>query len=222
MNTPGAVIDAGDLVLPGRVDTLALAAPERYVFDRIAHDYPADEESDPFDLRAMGPELLAACAVSPTLTVEQARAALGPAIPGDVEEVLQQCLALCLPTAIDRAWWRLERDLTLRLEMDYCAPAGLPHSQFLGGMPLWTEQDRELAIAWTLRKRGTCQGCGRRRDEFMRDGHFDPLAFDVEFDDCPGCYQLSRARAKLKDGQAEHVHPYLVPAAPDDDGDGDD
>lgn len=215
MTLPGVVLDAAELNLPGGQDTLALAPCERPVFDRIAHDHPAADGDDPFDLQGMGPELLAACAADPRLTVEEARDLLGWWPYGDAQEVLERCLGMCLPTAVDRAWWRLERDPRLRAEMDYCGPAGLPHSQFLGGMPLWSEHDRELALAWNLRRRATCAGCNTRRDQW--DGN--PQAFDADAEECPGCWVLSRARKRLKDDQHEYVHVYLTPSAGDDDDD---
>jgi hypothetical protein len=209
----GVVLEAAELGLPDGHDTLALGPLERHEFDHIAHEHPPDDGDDPFDLHAMGPELLAACSAAPKLTVPQATALLDEWTHGDAQAVLAQCIALCLPTAVDRAWWRLERDPRLRAEMDYCGPAGIPHSTFLGaGIGLWDEHDRELALAWDLRRKATCR-CNTRRDQWKDD----PQAFDVDAFDCPGCYALSRAAKQLKEGQSEHVHLFLTPASGDDD-----
>lgn len=230
MTATTVVLDAGDLDLPGAARDLTLHRPEGHVFDRIVHEHPPVDDEDPFDLRGMGPELLAACACAPQLTVEQAGAVLADCAAGDADAVLEQCLALCLPTPVDRAWWRLERDGRLRAEMDYCGPAGIPHSQFLGGLGLWDDHDRELALAWDLRRRATCTGCHTRRDQWLDDeGRVDPHAMDVDWEECPGCYRLSRAKKAATEGGGErgadvleYTFPRLVPAddLDDDEGDG--
>lgn len=215
MTAAGVVLEAAELDLPGGSDTLALARPEPHVFDQLAHDHPVADGDDPFDLQAMGPELLAVCAAAPALTVEQTTDLLTWWPAGDAQAVLEECLALCLPTAVDRAWWRLERDLQLRAEMEYCGPNGIPHSTFLGaGIGIWSEHDRELALAWDLRRRATCR-CSTRRDQW----HGNPQAFEVDAFDCPGCYALAKARKQLKDDQHDHVHLFLTPATDDDDAD---
>ena len=137
-----------------------------------------------------------------------------------ITALLEACLGLCLPTAIDRAWFRLERDMRLRAEMDYCGPVGLPHSTFLGaGIGMWSEQDRELALAWQQRKQATCGRCGTRHDQWLTaDGRLDPQAFEAVAEECPGDYALHVARKALKDDQGDYVHVFLVPATDDDDG----
>jgi hypothetical protein len=81
--------------------------------------------------------------------------------------------------------------------MAYCGPRGIPHSQFLGGPPRWTQQDREKALAWAELDRQTCNRCRTRDEEWdpARGGHRQ--AYTFEPDVCPGCEPLERAEAVL-------------------------
>lgn len=209
-----------DLYPPGgfRTDTLTLVGVDPATFDAIAHNHTTlGLNGDVIDRVCFEAELLAACAADPILTLTQARHLVDEWPAGEVEPLLDACLNLCVPAPVDRAWWRLERNPHLRLEMDYCAPAGLAHSRFLGGPDTWTDHDRELALAWTLRKQATCR-CGTRRDQWARD----PQAFNAAYTDCPGCLELHRAERDIPEDQRAHVTAYLTPATPDDDPDTDD
>lgn len=214
MTAPGRVLDVAGLPLPGGEDTLALVPLERPVFDQLLHEHPAPAGEDRvFDPETLGPALISACAAAPLLTVGEARALFDEWPAGDADAVFDACLDLCLPLPSDRAWWRLEREGRLAAEMAYCAPLGIPHSHFLGGPPGWTDADRDLALAWDARRRATCPGCGTRSDQWAGN----PQAFEVEYDDCPGCWLLAKARNKLERDQPQHVHTHLVPATDGDD-----
>lgn len=76
--------------------------------------------------------------------------------------------------------------------MNYCGPAGLPHSHFLGGPAVWTDQDREKALAWQALKKATCSGCGTRRDEWNPDKGGDRRAYIADVDVCQGCAHVER------------------------------
>lgn len=209
-----------DLDLPGSfgADTLALAGVDRHVFDAIAHDHGAVDQSGAMrDQPAFTTALLTACALAPLLDPVQARTLVDQWPSGEVEWLLEECLRLCLPEPVDRAWWRLETEPRLRAEMDYCAPLGLPHSHFLGGPADWSAHDRELAMGWAMRKAQTCPGCGTRRDQWERDRQ----AFDAELYDCPGCFLRAAAEKQLPDESRAHVHVHLAPAVDDPDGDDD-
>lgn len=222
MTAAGAVLDVAGLPLPGDADTLTLAPVPRDVFDRLMHEHPPTGDGDLVDIAGLGPHLLAAAAVAPALTVDEAREVLDEWPAGDVDVVLEQAFALCVPEPVERAWWRLERDVALRLEMDYCAPHGLPHSHFLGGPAGWTGHDRELALAWLMRRNATCPGCGTRPDEWQRD----PYAYVPTPVLDKGCEVLKGAESQLEDRDREAgtrivLVPFAQADAEDDDGDAD-
>lgn len=221
MSAPGAVVDVAGLGLPGDVYTLALAPLDRPEFDALVHAHPAPPGEDRlFDLDTLSPALIAACAVAPTLTVDEATALFDGDDWPDAQAIADLCFDLCLPKSTDRAWWRLEREAPLAEEMAYCGPRGIPHSHFLGGPLAWSDVDRDLALAWEARRRATCQGCGLRRDQWTNaDGRFDPQAFEVDFDDCPGCWLLMTGRKKLEGDAAQHIHVHLARATDDDEDD---
>jgi hypothetical protein len=210
---PGVVLQVpDDLGLPGGEDTLALAPVGRDVFDRIAHDHPAgaDRPGSLVDVEAMGPALLSAAAVDPLLSEQDARTVLDEWPAGEVDALLEEVFALVPSDPVDRAWWRLERDTALRLEMDYCAPLALPHSVFLGSTStVWTGHDRELALAWELRRRATCPGCGTRPDEWERDR--EAYIPDVRGPD-KGCEVKQMTESQLSDEDRKAgVHVILEP-----------
>lgn len=210
MSSPGRVIDVAGLPMPGGQDTLALAGVDRVVFDQLVHDHPPAAGSGLFDVDGLGPVLIAACAADPILSPTQAQALFDDWPEPDAEHVFGVCLELCLPAPSDRAWWRLEREPRLAAEMDYCGPRGIPHAHFLGGPAGWTDIDRDLALAWQARQQATCRGCGTRPDQWAND----PQAFGWDARDCPGCYQLSRARKAISEQDKDaldYLHPFLAP-----------
>lgn len=231
---PGRVWQVpSDLLVPGHddADTLVLAPVDRPTFDALVHAHLSasvvTEVGALVDTDALDAALLAECTVAPKLTVEQARELLDDWPPGECDDLMGCVFELCPDQgALDRAWWRLERDPSLRVEMSLCANLGIPRSQYLGGGTVWTQTDRDLAMAHELRRIATCGGCGTRRDQWLDDdGHLDRQAMDVDWEECPGCYLLSRARkaAGEKGGDVlEYTHPHLVPVTDDDDEDGDD
>jgi hypothetical protein len=83
--------------------------------------------------------------------------------------------------------------------MAYCAPIGMPHSQFLGGPPRWTPEDRDKALAWQELQRQTCSGCGTRADEWDPNKGGDRRAYVAEVRVCPGCAVRERGEADLND-----------------------
>lgn len=81
--------------------------------------------------------------------------------------------------------------------MDYCGSAGIPHSHFLGGPPVWSDADRDKALAWQERKRSTHDRCGTRREEWDPSEGGDRQAFEYVPDVCPGCEALERTEAVM-------------------------
>lgn len=76
-------------------------------------------------------------------------------------------------------------------------PLGIPHSRFLGGPDVWTEADRDKALAWTHQQRCTCSRCGTRPEEWDPDrgGRRDAYVFVPSI--CPGCEPMERTQDVL-------------------------
>lgn len=82
--------------------------------------------------------------------------------------------------------------------MDYCGPAGIPRSHFLGGPHVWTVSDREWALSWQSKQRRTCSGCGTRPEEWNPGEGGDRLAFEFLPGVCPGCEQKERVEENMR------------------------
>lgn len=87
--------------------------------------------------------------------------------------------------------------------MAYCAPRGVPHSFFLGGPHLWTEDDREKALAWQEMERQSCSSCGTRAEEWDPDQGGDLRAYVAEDRVCLGCQTVESHTAKKKDAERQ-------------------
>lgn len=60
--------------------------------------------------------------------------------------------------------------------MNYCAPRGIPYSEFMGralvaGEPRWTQDDTLLAIEWQRWQSEICGGCGHPLSESLDEGN---------------------------------------------------
>lgn len=214
---PAPVVRETTLEIEGY--TLRLRGLPRADFDRLVHAHPAaDDLVEPWNIGELAPALIAACAAEPELAVQEAYELYDEWPTADAEAVFEAALALCLPEPIDRAWWRLEREPRLRAELSYCGPAGVPHSHFLGGPLVWSEHDRELALAWATRRDATCSSCGTRRDQWDRDRN----AFVPADDRCPGCNEIREAERQLpREAIEAGVRVVLVPSSEVEDGGGD-
>jgi hypothetical protein len=105
--------------------------------------------------------------------------------------------------------------------MAYCGPRGIPLLHFLGGPPGWTQHDRDAALAWQMRERHRCQGCGTLREDWDRAEGGHPHAYRAERQQCPGCATLESARklAAKRGGDEEQLPGeswVLVPQRDDD------
>lgn len=80
--------------------------------------------------------------------------------------------------------------------MDYCGPAGIPHSRFLG----WSQGDRDKALWWSIHRRQRCPHCGTRPE----DWEDDPNAFVAEPVHCRGCEVKGRQEAHLEAHRGEY------------------
>lgn len=75
--------------------------------------------------------------------------------------------------------------------MEVAAHYRIPHSEFLG----WDADDRDKAIGWHLRQRGTCPHCRTRTEEWDPRRGGSRAAYQVTEAICPGCQLLGQARA---------------------------
>jgi hypothetical protein len=74
--------------------------------------------------------------------------------------------------------------------MDICERYRIPHSHFLGGPLVWTQQDRDKAI-WHARHRAErCSGCGTHPDEWDPKKGGDRQAYAAVESRCAGCAAL--------------------------------
>ena len=79
-------------------------------------------------------------------------------------------------------------DPTVRLELDYCVPRGIPHSVFLG----WDRDDRDKALWWLIHQRQTCSACGTRPEQWDEAQGGDLHAYAAEPYHCRGCEVMAQ------------------------------
>lgn len=102
--------------------------------------------------------------------------------------------------------------------MAYCGPRGIAHSHFLGGPAVWTDLDRDKALAWAALERQTCTGCGTRADEWSPAAGGSRNAWEFHPGICPGCEQKERTEDAMrgsdwKDQRGKQVSRRRPPAA---------
>lgn len=78
--------------------------------------------------------------------------------------------------------------------MAYCGPKGIPDSHFLGGPLVWTDLDREKALAWQALEAEKCSGCGTRPAEWNENKGGRRDAYTADLDVCLNCAQIERMR----------------------------
>lgn len=78
-----------------------------------------------------------------------------------------------------------------------CAEYRISHSHFLGGPPEWGRADRDKAIWWHVRQRGTCQSCGTRPEEWDDEQGGDLNAYHGTVGHCRGCEVQARTQREI-------------------------
>lgn len=78
-----------------------------------------------------------------------------------------------------------------QVALEYCAPRGIPLSEFLH---VWSDEDRWAALDWQAEQARRCSGCGQSLDETLRPGDFDKWNAEIS-GHCDGCRALHRAQA---------------------------
>lgn len=105
---------------------------------------------------------------------------------------------------------RLTVDPQLELELGYCVPLGIPHSQFLA----WSADDQDKAIAYTVRQRARCPSCGTNPDEWVTAGG-DPVIpppYEPTTHVCMGCADKERYDKSMQDEPVKGGYTVLVPS----------
>lgn len=98
--------------------------------------------------------------------------------------------------------------------MSYCAPIGLPHSQFLS----WDQDDQDKALAFTVEQRRACSGCGTVTDDWFdeegQDRVIPPYVAKTKY--CPGCHELADTQAEIPEDRKSFTYVYLEPWSAED------
>lgn len=93
-----------------------------------------------------------------------------------------------------------------------CQTYQIPHSQFLGGPPRWTDLDRVKALAFAAWQREACPDCGTRPQEWVPALGGDRDAYVADYTYCPGCARLRELEKSVEDtDRARGIHLHLVP-----------
>ncbi len=90
-------------------------------------------------------------------------------------------------------------------ELAICDRAGISHSHFLGGPPVWSDSDQDKAVAFHDFRTAQCLGgCGTELADWdpERGGH--PEAFIAGTRTCPGCRVIAEENDNLR-ARAEAV-----------------
>jgi hypothetical protein len=94
--------------------------------------------------------------------------------------------------------------------MEYCAPLGIQHSQFLK----WPTEDQDKALAYSVFKRTTCDRCGTIPEDWLdEDGReLDDPPYKVASRYCPGCATLEAVRDEIPKNRKNLVTVFLTRA----------
>lgn len=100
-----------------------------------------------------------------------------------------------------------------QLEMDYCGPLGLRHSEFHS----WPQDDQDKAIAWTLGKARRCGQCGTVSDDWLdEEGEYrEPPPYLAKSKLCGGCQAIHDKMDLIPDDRKSFTHVYLEPWSSD-------
>jgi hypothetical protein len=80
---------------------------------------------------------------------------------------------------------------------------------------VWTDDDREKALAYAAWHNGFCSGCGTRDEWWDPSQGGDRFAFVTETRRCPGCELKEQEREQIP-SKAKGIHISLVPNIQED------
>lgn len=101
------------------------------------------------------------------------------------------------------------------MELAYCVPLGLPHSEFLG----WSPDDQDKALAYVADQSQKCRECGTRDRDWDPKQGGSRTAFVAEVSRCLGCEVVQMTKRDLSDTPEDHlgIRVGLVPNHEDED-----
>lgn len=99
--------------------------------------------------------------------------------------------------------------------MEYCGPRGIPYTQFIG----WDQIDQDAALAWLVRDRGKCDGCGTVSSDWLNafDEDGEPVAnimapvFHAVDVHCAGCAARAAHEKTFVGDRPAGLHTGFVP-----------
>lgn len=184
---------------------LTVTGLDRLAFDQLVEDHaPRPGEDLLWNDATFPPELIAACTGRSLAWAEHFWHA---SEVDEAEDVFEVCLRQSGPGLWTWATWRLQRDPRVRLELRLCNKAGISHSHFLGGPRVWTERDRDLALAALELDLDRCPGCGVAREDMQ-----DPDAAEIVQDSCVHCELKAHMWNAIPEAERDRVHLMVVPA----------
>ena len=95
------------------------------------------------------------------------------------------------------------------MELQYCVPLGIPHSEFKS----WSESDQDKALAFNIAKNEICDMCGSREADWVDEEtgrllekpYLTPVGIR-----CHGCAQIAQYKeSTYKDGTPDGVRIVL-------------
>lgn len=100
------------------------------------------------------------------------------------------------------------------MEMAYCAPLGIPHSQLLK----WDREDVDKAISYTAWKGKFCQKCGTDPAEWLDENGeaVEPPPYVAVTHICLGCATLEEQRETVPKDVASHMNTFLKRTKPEE------
>lgn len=84
--------------------------------------------------------------------------------------------------------------------MAYCAPKGIPLSQFL----TWPKTDQDAALAWQSHEARRCSQCGTHPDDYDPDAGGRRHAWHPAVEVCEGCAATARGQESLQQHLEAH------------------
>lgn len=96
---------------------------------------------------------------------------------------------------------------SLREELAACAELRIPHSQFLGGTPVWDELDRNKFLAWRRWLDLHCKRCGTMEQEWRAD----PDAYTYQLEHCEGCKRMADGQESIPEKGGAGFNVILIP-----------
>lgn len=200
-----AVTDAKSVLAACYEDVTVRALPRGDMEALIAAHPPADQQSGlAWDPESFPPALLAAAVefadgeVWSEADWRDMTSGGGPLALGEVSELFDAAYSLNKRVVDLRVGRLFDIDATFEAEMALCERYQISYSHFTGGPAVWTQADRDKALAYRIRKAETCPNCGTRPDEWNPDkgGHRHAYLPTIEID--PGCEQRQRKEAELQ------------------------